>query len=697
MAVVLALGVIAPLPARAGTVWVTEGSMNAGGSGSCNAFQPGGSTYWYNVTRNCPGGGMSVDTNFSPPGGKNGFWITTAPAGITINSAWTQNDDVQTSNLGNGFAVGDFWIDNGTGQYGGSTLGSGQHWFNTSLEGTANINSSIYGMQMVCTHAAGAGPCDGESYPSFTVSGIELAATENQGPAIIAQGANNLWYQGGRWVRGAGWPISFSGSDPSGVCQMLAHVNDQRILGPSSTPDHTVWHQCPDQNWDQTIDTRSLEPGSGPLSLELDATNAAGVASEPRETLNADNEPVQLGLSGPTSASTAAGTQHVAATATAGPSGVAIGCSVDGGPEQWQNQATEQIPVSGAGEHVVSCRARNGAIDPQGQYAYTPAQTWSLNIGQPTVSAIGFHKLVDALKCRRARRRITVPAHWVHVHRHHKLVRLRKPARVKTVNVERCHPRVAWRRKTVWVKVRRHGKLVSVKRVRRVRVPLVPHTVTRTTKRVAYGHGATVSGWLGTATGVAIGGAQVQVLTAPNNGKGHFTVAASATTAADGSWSAKLAAGPSRLIEARYAGSAGLLPVTSTAINLDVPARIRISAHPRIVPWNRTVTLRGRLLGGHVPPDGVALRLLIDLPHRSRPYEPVPFRTNAHGRFSVRWSWGTGSGVATMPLAVATTATESDYPFSASRSRWVRVTFGPPTPPAPHHHHRHARTRHRKR
>ena len=259
-------------------------------------------------------------------------------------------------------------------------------------------------------------------------------------------------------------------------------------------------------------------------SLTLAGTNAAGVVSAPAETVNVDNDPVQLSLSGPTTASTSSGTQYVTATASAGPSGVAIGCSLDGGPQRWQNGTAEQVPVAGAGDHVVSCQAHNGAIDPQGQYAYSATRTWSLDIGQPTVSAIGFAKIVDALKCGRARERVTIPAHWVTVRRHHRLVHVRKRAHTKTVSVERCHPRIVWQRKTVWVTVRRHGKLVAVKRTKRVRVPLIPHTVMQTKKRVAYGRGTTVSGWLGTASGVAIGGVPVEILTAPNNGQGQFTV-----------------------------------------------------------------------------------------------------------------------------------------------------------------------------
>ena len=165
----------------------------------------------------------------------------------------------------------------------------------------------------------------------------------------------------------------------------------------------------------------------------------------------------------------------------------------------------------------------------------------------------------------------------------------------------------------------------------------------------------------------------MEILTAPNNGQGQFTAATATTTAADGAWSAAI--GPVlTLVEAVYGGSAALLPATSTPVELNVPARISLSVSAHVVPWDRIVTLRGHLDGGYVPPDGVALRLLIDLPDRTRPYEPLAFRTDAEGNFVIHWSWGTGSGVVTYPLAVATTATESDF---RSRHREVRGSASP--------------------
>jgi hypothetical protein len=147
-----------------------------------------------------------------------------------------------------------------------------------------------------------------------------------------------------------------------------------------------------------------------------------------------------------------------------------------------------------------------------------------------------------------------------------------------------------------------------------------------------------------------------------------------------------------------YLGSPTVLPASGQA-SVSVPARIVVAVKPRVVPWSGTVTLRGHLVGGYIPRDGVALRLLIRLPGRRHPYEPIPFRTDASGNFSVQWTWGTGSGVVTYPFAIATTATESDYPFAAAQSPWTPVTFGLATPSSPrpaHHRKRHhpRRSRH---
>jgi hypothetical protein len=529
---------------------------------------------------------------------------------------------------------------------------------------------------------------------------VSITAEEDSAPSITPLGSNNVWYTGtfpgnsSRWIRGI-WPASVLDSDPSGVCDMTAGFGSQPLQGPSVAPDRNVWDQCdPDgaaQQWSFNVDTTGIASGVVPYALS--AENAAGVwVSGLSENLLVDNQPVALSLSGPTVASTTSGTQYVTARASTGPSGAAIGCSVDGGAEQWHNGAIDQIPVAGAGNHVISCQARNGAIDPTGQYAYSAAQTWRLDIGEPTVSAISFTKIIDALRCGRVRKRITVPARWVTVRRHHKLVKVHRRAHTKSVSVERCHARVAWRRETVWVKVHRHRKAVTVRRTKRVRVLLTPHTVAKTKERVRYGRGVTVSGWVGTAGGVAIGGVPVEVLAAPNNGLGQFALAATATTAANGSWGARLGPGPSRLVEVAYAGSPTLLPAISPAVQTVVPATVRIKITPRIVPWRSEIRITGRVLGGYVPASSNLLRLNVGI-GRIGHLEGLP-EIQLDGHFVIVWKFDPGRGVLHPWFSVGTLA-ESAFPYAPGTSQRIVVTLGEPTPHTIKHHHHPGRP-HRK-
>ena len=129
-------------------------------------------------------------------------------------------------------------------------------------------------------------------------------------------------------------------------------------------------------------------------------------------------------------------------------------------------------------------------------------------------------------------------------------MRVREKAHTQTIRVTRCHARTVRRRVTRVVTVRRRGRTVHVKRREMVRVVVEPHTVLKTSRRVSHGQATTVDGWLGTTAGTALAGQPVEVLTVPDNGSANVHVAARVTTAANGGWSARLPAGPSRLIEA---------------------------------------------------------------------------------------------------------------------------------------------------
>ena len=241
-------------------------------------------------------------------------------------------------------------------------------------------------------------------------------------------------------------------------------------------------------------------------------------------------------------------------------------------------------------------------------------RSFSMSIRVPTISGIAFTAIADRLRCHRVQKRIRVPARTVIVRRHHKRVRIRRPAHIKIVHVTKCHPRTIIKHRIVIVTIHRHGKKVRVRRRKTIHVIVLPHPVLKLKRRVAFGHGTTVSGWLGTYDGVALAGQAVEVLSAPDNGGGNFTPVAWATTASNGGWSAQIPAGPSRLIEADYGGAANVEPSLSGQVTETVPAKVKLlRVVPRRVAWGGTVRITGQLVGGYLPSGGALVRLRIGL------------------------------------------------------------------------------------
>ena len=351
------------------------------------------------------------------------------------------------------------------------------------------------------------------------------------------------------------------------------------------------------------------------MPLTISGLDAAGVPVNYTKTIRIDNQQPTVALTGPADAPSTAGTQYVTATATAGPSGVAgISCAVDGGTASWYPTATAQVPVSGVGQHVVQCFSESNARDGSGTPGVSAMRSFSMSIRVPTISGIAFTAIADRLRCHRVQKRIRVPARTVIVRRHHKRVRVRRPAHTKIVHVTKCHPRTIIKHRIVIVTIHRHGKKVRVRRRKTIHVIVLPHPVLKLKRRVAFGHGTTVSGWLGTYDGVALAGQAVEVLSAPDNGGGNFTPVAWATTASNGGWSAQIPAGPSRLIEADYGGAANVEPSLSGQVTETVPAKVKLlRIVPRRVAWGKTVRITGQLVGGYLPSGGALVRLRIGL------------------------------------------------------------------------------------
>jgi len=765
MAVCSVIAAAAPV-ARAGDIWVTDGNMNGGQTGGCGAFAaagdfgiyPGYGTPIFTVPSACP---MSIAAGSIVPPGQNAYWMTTAPPGVTIVSAWTANGDVTSGGINTGgWAVGDFWRDVNSGAYGGSTLANGQEWFNTGLEGSSNIDSQIYGIQLVCTLST---ICLGFGPPQFSVSGIELEGIENSAPSVMGQGS--LWGSGS-WVwnpPGDAWPVTLYASDVSGICDTWAQAGNVQLNGPAEPRDNTVWQQCPNPaSWSFSVDTRSQVPTQGNLQIDLSAINAAGVPYTVPKTVAVDNDPVGVSFRAPNDPSPSVWVNHavtVDASPSAGPSGVGgMNCAVDGGSAK--PYPASGLTVNGDGVHTVTCTAWNDAVDPQGQpNTGTGSMTVHIDEAPPSLSfepqnpsdpaqvvvdtgdaesgvAGGSIEMAPA----GSGSWTSLPASFDGAHLLTNIddAGLRGPYTIRATscdNVGNCASatetltmplrlaaasdvgfttigsptQVVKKRVLVafhYERERRHGRTVKVKaggHYRTIRLVIAadmrcgyklvqtgPHrwreiTACRplglrvaTSTQVGYGKSFTVHGLLITTQGVPVAGVPVSILTAPDNGLNKFTEAASATTSSTGAWTAILPPGPSRIIQAVYSGSATVLPATGEA-SVSVPARIKLSVSPRALPWSGLLTLRGQLEGGYVPPDGVALRLLVRYPGSTRPSPLLALRTDENGGFTIDWSYHAGQGVETLPFSIATTATESDYPYAASQAPWTDVTFGRPT------------------
>ena len=661
-----------PGAAIAALVWLAccsaafaDETVQVCGSYANNVFSPS-SVPGITATGRCPtpsynGGGFGLFNSGTTTRGKRASWQTIAPAGLELVGA-TANQLVSYGiNDNQDYGGGFYWAGGGVGTHDNSPSNMGMTFG----------PSSYFGMQLVC----GRGTCKAPA--GLTVGAFSLHVRETSGPRLVAP--TGLWQASG-WVRGT-WPVFAWGNSPSGLCSLSATLNAQLINTTTSARDVSNWHQCAAPPINQPVDTSRSAQGGVPLTLST--SDAAGVPASVTKTVYIDNSAPAISLSGPVDAPSTAGTQYVAASAGGSPSGIAdIVCTVDGGPAQTFVSASAQVPVSGIGPHTIGCFAEDNAVDPSGAHGRSTTATWSLKIGQPTEVGIAFDKLVG-LRCHSARVRVTVPGHWITTRRHGKRVKVKTRARSKLERVQRCHPRTVRRRTIVFVRARRHGHLVKLKRVKYVRVVVPPHVVAEKARVVPFGRGTTVNGWLGTATGTALAGQVVHVLTAPNNGSNAFTEAATVTTTATGSWTARLGSGPSRVVEAVFDGSPTTESSSSGQVRVVVPAMVRIAIRPRIVPWGAELHITGRVLGGYVPRNSNLLRLDVGI-GRIGQIEGLP-QILPSGRFLIVWKFDRGQGVI-HPWFSVSTLSEAAFPYSPGTSKRLVVTLGEPTPVTARHH-----------
>ena len=664
-AITVAFGLLAAAAARANETVVTCAN------GANNVFVHA-AVVGIGTRAACPGnpssqGGLSIVTGHNNvTQGTQASWQANAPAGLVIVGAQVPNGEMMSQGINDGlyYGGGFYWAGGGVETHDGQTSA-----------GIAPLWTSYFGFHVICGHAP---RCTNLGGNFIAVADIYLYVQETSGPWLAAP--DGLWQSSG-WIRGD-WNLHFYGDSPSGLCTVASAINGQATAtAHSSGQNQSVWHQCSSPAISQTIHT--WQYGNGAMPLTLAAWDAAGLSAGYAKTIDIDNSQPTVALSGPTDAPSTAGTQYVTATGRAGPSGVrGLACSVDSAPAHWYPSSTAQVPVGGVGEHSVTCQASNNARDASGSFDWSAPAARSMKIGDPTVSGIAFGHIVNPPRCKRVRQRVKVPVRWVKAGSHRKPVKGKRRVSFATTTVTKCHPRTAIKRVAVRVRVRRHGKKVWVIRHKPKRVVLLPRYVTAAHLRVGHGKPATVSGWLGTYQGIALAGQPVTVLAAPDNGLGQFAPVATAVTAANGTWSAALPAGPGRLVEASFGGGPTTEPSVSGQVRLIVPAEVKLlRVTPRRVAWGGTVRLVGRLVGGYLPPGGALVRLRIGQGSAHTTYG-VHEHVRGNGRFTTTYTFG--QGLASRHLSywfqVASLPT-GDYPFAPAKSRRLAVRVGGHPPP----------------
>lgn len=185
---------------------------------------------------------------------------------------------------------------------------------------------------------------------------------------------------------------------------------------------------------------------------------------------------------------------------------------------------------------------------------------------------------------------------------------------------------------------------------------------------VPYERIPTIGGTLTGAGGSPLAGARVAVYSRVRDGSPTRQVA-TVTTDDTGRFGYRPPRGPSRSFQFEYAGGERQRPATA-GVRLAVRARSSFAVSRTRVRNGDRVRFSGRLLGGHVPPQGKLLELEAHYRGRWRPFAVT--RTSPRGRWVHPYRFeGTRGRVAYRFRARI--SRDPDYPFTVGGSRAVRV------------------------
>ncbi|HEY0280431.1 MAG TPA: hypothetical protein VGC32_19360 [Solirubrobacterales bacterium] len=189
-------------------------------------------------------------------------------------------------------------------------------------------------------------------------------------------------------------------------------------------------------------------------------------------------------------------------------------------------------------------------------------------------------------------------------------------------------------------------------------------------------HGAVVGGRLLDATGAPLPGQTVEVVETFAPGARSRMRATPLTTDAAGYFHARLAPGPSRVVEARFAGTRHLTRAAGRSLRLRVRAAVQMKASTaKVLVGGAPVVFKGRIVHPEapIPARGLPVELEFRLP--GMPW--TEFRTvqgDAAGHFTYPYSFNDDDSAGVRFLFRAFVPATSGWPFVPATSRPLPVT-----------------------
>lgn len=151
-------------------------------------------------------------------------------------------------------------------------------------------------------------------------------------------------------------------------------------------------------------------------------------------------------------------------------------------------------------------------------------------------------------------------------------------------------------------------------------------------------------------------------------GSSQMQLAGSTLTRTDGSLSATVPAGPSRLIDLAYRSSESGSYEAQTEVLETVTAGLRLQITPRNTTPTGTVRFEGQVLG-LIPAHGVVIEVLIYYLGQWQPIRTP--RTNPNGRVQLSYRFHQATGQ--FPFRLRIRYGQTGFPYGEAYSRWVEV------------------------